>query len=155
MRPQPGEQLIEPVIGDRPWNPGHDFGPIAAAALMRPRPGASTGTGQGEGLSIGRVPVFQMEVVEATQHTLAVRNRYRSIPVAVRGLARPRIHYFRPRCGVATRPDALGVPPMRSHRLKRHLQPTAEIPRFDLGCLISNQLQGPEESKPTQQVHAI
>ena len=105
MRPQLGEQPIELVIRDRPWNPGHDLGPVAAAALpgkrihrvvMRPRPAASTGTGQRKRVEHRPGARFQVKVVEATQHALTMRHRYRSIPVAVRGLARSHSPPIRP-----------------------------------------------------------
>ena len=44
---------------------------------------------------------------------------------------------------------------MRANRLERHLQPTAEITRFDLACLIPRHPKGRQESKPAQQVHAV
>ena len=152
MRRQPGEDLVELIIGNGPRNPGRQPRPVKTAAfmlmrlhrvVMRMRPSATTGTVQRERIEHRARAGVTVEVVKATQHRLAMHHHRNRIRRTGRGTGRRLTVPFGP------------PTPVRPRRLTGHLQPTAEIPGLDTGRPVPRHPDRPQKPEPTQQVHPI
>ena len=135
VRPEPGEQLIEPLVRDLPRYPPRYLRPVPPHALgperlhraaMRIRP-APPAAGQRERVHHRPGASLQVELIKATQNRLAVRHRRRRIPPVRR----------------------------RTTRLAGELNPAAEIPGLHPGRPIPADIHRPQEAEPAQQVHPI
>lgn len=123
--------------------------------LVGPAPAASRG---GKGVHDRPRPGFEVELVEAPQHGLAVRPggccvlRARSClsGETVRGSGRPG------RRGSAGRPRAFCYAPVgRPDRLRGSLEPPGEVPRLHSRGLVPGHFHRPQEPEPTQQRHPV
>ncbi|WP_345055334.1 hypothetical protein [Arthrobacter methylotrophus] len=72
-------------------------------------------------------PGFQMEIIEAAQHALAMRPRRRLVPIATRWLAGHRVHSGHRRVSARSRGTTSRIAPMRPRGLGRDLQPPDRI----------------------------
>lgn len=151
MRPQAGEDLVELGVGHRPGDPRGHLGPIGADTLVSMRlhrvvmgmgPSAPPSSAQRE--RVGRRPAVRVavEIVEGSQHRLAVSPHRRRVALAHTGSAGAGDHACR-------------MAPMRPRRLVGHLQPTREVPGVGARRVIPRQPHSPAEPEPPQQVQTI
>ena len=144
VRRQPREDLVELHVRNAAWDPARHRrsippDPLVTGRLRRIVVGVGSpvpaGAVQRERVEDRPGPGLAVEVVEASQHRLAVRLHRRRIRLAAVG------HRGR---------RAAHVAPVLAGRLPRQLQPPAEVTRLAPGRPIPAHLQGPQEPEPAQ-----
>ena len=143
VRGQPGEDLVELLVRDRPRDPGRhprpvEPGPLMAERLHRVvmgmRPAAPPRPVQRERVDHRTAARLQVELVEAAQHRLAVRPHRRRVRFPARRGRRVR------------------AAPVRAGRLARHQHPPAEIAGLDPRRPIPRHPGSPDEAEPAEKI---
>lgn len=149
MRAQLSEQVVEALVGDAARQPLHDPGPIQPRAflakgvhriVMRVR--AASWPDEGERVDHRARARVAVEVVEATQHALAVAAGGSRALGARLGLARHRVRRGR-HCSAGLR------------GLVGDLDPAREVAGLGPRGLIPRHVDRPQKPEPAQQVHPV
>jgi hypothetical protein len=160
VRRQRGEQLVEPVVGDRARNPPRHRRAIPADPLRPPRlhrvvvrvrPPRASAQIQRERVDDRPAAAITAEVVEPAQHRLAMRDARRCVPVTRSGFAGHRVRRAQHPAGPPRRPRPRRLQPL----FDGQPDPTAEVAGLHPRRAIPRDSHRVEEPPPSQQVHSV